>query len=595
MDFLNLNSHQKKAVLAKDGPLLIVAGAGTGKTKTLTSRLIYLIKKGIRPENICAITFTNKAAKEMLDRIFKNISNKKNLKNLFIGTFHSLGAKILRLEAPIFGRNKNFVIFDDSDSFTLIKSIIKKNNIKEPPGFFYDKISEIKNFSPYSKNFLTKDDHKLKLVADVYEIYEKELEKNNAFDFDDLIQKPTLLFKQKIDVLDKYQNKFKYILVDEYQDLNNVQYEMIKLLAGRFKNINVVGDDAQTIYSWRGSNIEIFLSFERDWPKAQIVFLEENYRSTSNILTASQSLISKNIYQYPKNLWTKNPPGELIKIIEVANEDEEAFWVANKIEEIIKEKKHKSVAILYRINAQSRAIEQILNLKSIPYKIFGGIRFYERKEIKDVLAGLRLIYNHSDLVSLERLKKIFNKKTLLDFLEKTQNKNKDAPLKLIDLFLKTTNYLNYLEKNTSNFEERLQNIEELIHFTSSFDNLEDFLEKVALLQPHDQEGGKNKKSFLELMTIHLAKGLEFDCVFVLGANEGILPHRLSFKSIYELEEERRLMYVAMTRAKKELFISFYKEPSRFLFDVPKELVEFESLVSEENNLVDNQNRYINLD
>lgn len=595
MDFLNLNPHQKKAVLAGDGPLLIVAGAGTGKTKTLTTRLIYLIERGVRPENICAITFTNKAAKEMIDRISKNISNKKNLKNLFIGTFHSLGAKILRLEAPILGRNKNFIIFDDKDSFSLIKSIIKKNNIKESAGFFYDKISEIKNFSSCPEDFLSEDDPKFKLAVEIYKIYEKELEKNNAFDFDDLIQKTTFIFKQNLNILAKYQDRFKYILIDEYQDLNNVQYEMIKLLAGKSKNINVVGDDAQTIYSWRGSNIKIFLSFERDWPRARVVFLEENYRSTSNILAASQSLISKNIYQYSKNLWTRNSAGELIKVIEAQNEEEEAFWVVTKIEEIIKNKKYKSIGVLYRINAQSRAIEQALNLKSIPYKIFGSIRFYERKEIKDILAGLRLIYNFSDGLSLERLKKIFSQKTLSNFLEKIKNKNKETPLKLIDLFLKTTNYLNYLERNTSNFEERIQNIEELIHFASSFSSLEEFLERIALLQPHDQVIDKNKKSFLELMTIHLAKGLEFDCVFILGASEGILPHRLSFGNIYELEEERRLMYVAMTRAKKELFISFYKQPSRFLFDIPEDLIEFESLIGDERNLIDIPNRYIHLD
>lgn len=584
-----LNPNQKEAVFSSNGPLLIVAGAGTGKTKTLTSRLIYLLENGVSPKNICALTFTNKAAKEMSDRVLKVLQERK-LNDLFIGTFHSLGLKILRVESPVFGRDKNFIIFDDNDSFSLIKNIVKNLKIKDSPSSILNSISKIKSGSIQFEEFLESNDEKQNLILEVFKKYESELEKQNAFDFDDLILKVVLLFQQNKNVLEKYQNKFQYILVDEYQDLNNAQYEMIKLLAQKFKNLNVVGDDAQTIYSWRGSNIEIFLNFERDWPNSKIVFLEENYRSTQNILNAAQAVISKNIYQKQKNLKTQNEPGELIKITETENEESEALYVVNAIKKIIQEKKHKSIGILYRINAQSRAIEQVLNLESIPYKIFGGIRFYDRKEIKDVLAGLRFIYNSKDNISFERIKKTFNQKVLNNFLEKIKTNTNKNPVELINLFLNITNYFNYLEKNFSNFKERIENIEELIHFASNFNNLEEFLERIALIQPHDNE--KNKNAFLELMTIHLAKGLEFDCVFILGVSEGILPHKLSYYNNKEMEEERRLMYVAMTRAKKELFISYYKEPSRFLFDIPQNLVAFQSFVSNETELIDDELNYI---
>jgi DNA helicase-2/ATP-dependent DNA helicase PcrA len=595
MIFRSLNPQQKSAVFSKEKPLLIVAGAGTGKTKTLTCRLIYLLQKGISPKNICAITFTNKAAEEMKNRVFSALKTEKgiNSNDLFIGTFHSLGAKILRQEAPVFDRNKNFVIFDEDDSFSLIKLILKNENKKrEGPSFFKDKISKIKN------NILSfseiEDNPQKNEIINIYEKYEKKLKEQNAFDFDDLIQKTVLLFKKDKNVLEKYQNRFQYILVDEYQDINNIQYELIYLLAQKFKNINVVGDDAQTIYSWRGSNIEIFLSFEKDWPGAEIVFLEENYRSTSNILSAASAVISKNVYQKPKKLWTKNGDGEPIKIIEVKNEDEEALWVSEKIKELLKEKK--SIGVLYRTNAQSRSIEEHLNAKSIPYKIFGSIRFYERKEIKDILAVLRLIENPYDEISRERIKKTFTKTIQNKIFEIINSQPKNAsPQKLINLFLKNTNYLNYIERNFLNFKERFENIEELMRLASLFNNLKDFLEKIALSQPHDEHNEKEKKNALvELMTIHLAKGLEFDCVFIIGACEGILPHKLSYYNQKEMEEERRLMYVAMTRARKDLFISFYKEPSRFLFDIPQDLISFISLVMDKDEFIDDEKNYIHI-
>jgi DNA helicase-2/ATP-dependent DNA helicase PcrA len=531
----------------------------------------------------------------MKNRVFSALKTEKrvNLNDLFIGTFHSLGAKILRQEAPVFDRNKNFVIFDEDDSFSLIKLILKNENKKrEGSSFFKDKISKIKN------NILSfseiEDSPQKNEIINIYEKYEKKLKEQNAFDFDDLIQKTVLLFKKDKNVLEKYQNRFQYILVDEYQDINNIQYELIYLLAQKFKNINVVGDDAQTIYSWRGSNIEIFLSFEKDWPGAEIVFLEENYRSTSNILSAASAVISKNVYQKPKKLWTKNGDGEPIKIIEVKNENEEALWVSEKIKELLKEKK--SIGVLYRTNAQSRSIEEYLNTKSIPYKIFGSIRFYERKEIKDILAVLRLIENPYDEISRERIKKTFTKTIQNKIFEIINSQPKNAsPQKLINLFLKNTNYLNYIERNFLNFKERFENIEELMRLASLFNNLKDFLEKIALSQPHDEHNEKEKKNALvELMTIHLAKGLEFDYIFIIGACEGILPHKLSYYNQKEMEEERRLMYVAMTRARKDLFISFYKEPSRFLFDIPQDLISFISLVMDKDEFIDDEKNYIHI-
>jgi DNA helicase-2/ATP-dependent DNA helicase PcrA len=628
---MNLNPQQELAVKAPFSPLLIVAGAGTGKTRTLTSRIVYLIESGVPANKICALTFTNKAAKEMADRVGdpKNPNSiripRKNLKQSiansdhsdafvdwdcnfkpFIGTFHSLGARILRAEARFLKRTANFVIFDDHDSFQLVKKIIKGMETKEinkGPAFFLEKISQLKSGMLSRADFEDSACPHGKLLLKISRRYEEALERNNAFDFDDLILKVIKVFKTQPAVLKKYQRRFPHLLIDEYQDLNNPQYELIRLLAHKTKTISVVGDDQQTIYSWRGSNFEIFLNFENDWPEAQVMLLEENYRSTKNIISAARTLIANNKRQKPKTLWTKNEAGPLIKIFEAADEEEEAGWIAEKIRNEKSETRNETVAILYRTNAQSRAMEQALIEREIPYRIFGGIKFYERREIKDIVAALRLAQNPKDEVSRERLQKTFSKNIFEALNEKLLNEKGLSPPGLINLFLGATNYFEYLEKNFPNPEERRENIGELIYFAAQFRDLSLFLEQISLIQTTDIPANSAKGRFavsdslfaVNLMTIHLAKGLEFDNVFIAGCGEGILPHNLSLDSDAGLEEERRLMYVAMTRAKKRLYASFYDQPSRFLFELPQDLIQFQSSVSDEKFLRDNEERYITID
>lgn len=585
-----LNPRQKEAVEAPGKPLLIVAGAGTGKTRTLTSRLRHLIKQGVPPETICALTFTNKAAKEMAERV-GGAQRGRRLKP-FIGTFHSLGARILRLEAKALGRNANFVIFDDHDSLQLLKKVVKsigKEAAAKGAAFFADKISQIKNgmISPKETD---------KLSLEVLSCYEAELRRHNAFDFDDLIHKVVLLFRAQPFTRRKYRKRLRYLLVDEYQDLNNTQYELLRLLAGDSRKISVVGDEAQCIYSWRGSNVEIFLNFEKDWPEAMVVTLEENYRSSRNIIAAASALIKNNLRQKPKNLWTRNAPGELVKLLEAGDEDEEAAWIAEKI--ATSDKRQWTTAILYRTNAQSRALEQALIERGIPYRVFGGIKFYERREVKDVLAGLRYLVNPRDSLSRERLEKSFGKNKFADFLSAWDDKSNSGPAETIRFFLEKFGYFEHLRKNFTNYRERWENIAELLHFAAKFKSLPPFLEEVALLQATDTIKGSNEEQGaggVQLMTIHLAKGLEFDRVFVTGCVEGILPHARSMNNPAELEEERRLMYVAMTRAKRELYLSFYNLPSRFLSEIPEELLRFENLTSETTVFSDNEERCITLD
>lgn len=610
-----MNPQQKTAAESEKGPLLIVAGAGTGKTKTLTSRLAHFIKEGMDPRKICAITFTNKAAKEMENRALKLLSPKALKPTLpasglrgfgtsgpFIGTFHALGAKILRKEARLLGRGKNFTIFDDHDSFDLIKKIAKKLVPKKPgtlaeksgkqpardtktPSFFTQKISEIKN----KKLFLTDLGKSARpqdaLAAQAFGLYEKNLEENNAFDFDDLIEKPVQLFRKHPDILKKYQGEFDAILVDEYQDASPMQYELVRLLAGSHKNVSAVGDDEQLIYGWRYADLEIFLGFEKDWPGARVEFLEENYRSTGNIIAAASGVSKHNLERRPKNLWTKNPAGTPIVIAETADEEEEAEWIAKKALGL-------STAVLYRTNAQSRAIEQALIRHGIPYQIFGGLKFYERKEVKDMVAVLRYFVNRNDSVSRERLEKNFSlvKISEIENIYAAAENGKISPARFIETVLGGLDYLDYLEKNFTNYSERQENIAELIRFAARFELIGDLLQEIALVQSTDAPSSSKSRAVknnpaaaghtpttnVHLSTIHLAKGLEFDRVFIAGCCEGILPHERSLEDDKRLEEERRLMYVAMTRAKKELFISFYDLPSRFISEIPRELVEFEN-------------------
>ncbi len=638
-----LNPRQKAAAEAPSGPLLIVAGAGTGKTRTLAARLVYFIRQGTTPERICAITFTNKAAKEMASRVAatydkkpmtnnKVIGHKSVVNGPFIGTFHSLGARILRAEAHLLGRKRSFTIFDGHDSFDLIKKITKRlvspagTGRKNPggdgigaatksardtknPAFFAQKISEIKN-----NGHVLKDLERSKSPADilalkVFYLYEKNLEENNAFDFDDLIEKPVKLFHERRETLEKYQRKFDIILVDEYQDVSPMQYELIKLLAENHKNLSVVGDDEQLIYGWRYANLGIFLDFEKDWPGAHVAFLEENYRSTGNIIRASSEVSKNNLGRRPKNLWTKNHEGAPIKLAEIVDESEEGEWIAKTISNLQFPIFNETTAVLYRTNAQSRALEQSLIRHGIPYQIFGGLKFYERKEIKDIVAAMRFLVNHSDSLGRERLEKNFSK-TKFSEIEKiclTAGKKSSAPVEFIEQFLKATGYLDYLERNFANYSERQENVAELLRFAMSFKTAEDMLQEIALVQATDIATNDKRqmthdnssmvishKSSVHLSTIHLAKGLEFDRVFIAGCSEGLLPHERSIENEAQLEEERRLMYVAMTRAKKELYISFYDLPSRFLSEIPQELIELDGFSQDGGLRLDDEENFIPL-
>ena len=616
----NLNDKQLEAVSHGKGPLLIAAGAGSGKTKTLVSRLLHLLKSGVPAEKIIAITFTNKAANEMRSRISSskletqnskqiqnsNTQNSKNISDFgfsasdfpFTGTFHSFGVKILKNEATYFNRTKNFTIFDYDDSLSLVKKILKEKDLPKerynPIGIlgkisnFKSEISDVDNLNP-ENSFEVK-------IIETYREYEAVLQKSNAFDFDDLITKVVQIFNEQPEVLEKYQNQYEYILVDEYQDINTAQYQLIKLLSLKHQNIFAIGDDAQSIYKFRGSDFRNFLNFEKEWPKAKIIKLEQNYRSTSIIVSASSAIIKNNKQQKPKELWTKNTEGDLIKITAYENAEEEAWGICEKIVEQLKntppqknkatnvfldtpEIKHEPVkigeiAILYRTNAQSRAIEQALIQSKIPYEIYGGLKFYARKEIKDLIAGLRYAYNPKDAASIDRLNKNFTKTKSKEIFENLPELTKELTLvQIISYFMKSTDYTGYLVKNFKNPSERMENVKELINFASKYDDPHKFLEEVSLMSASD---GKPKllKDSVKLMTVHAAKGLEFDNVFLTGCNEGFMPHEQSFYKADEIEEERRLMYVAMTRARKKLFISFYNLPSRFLGELPGDLIEF---------------------
>ena len=563
-----LSDPQIEAISHGDGPMLIAAGAGSGKTRTLTQRLIHLIENGIKPEKIIAITFTNKAADEMKSRILHANKLKHSEKKPFIGTFHSFGASIIRKEARLLGRASNFVIFDSNDSLKLIRKILKSFQLpdkKYSPKSLQRDISQI-------KNRLTDPDDAEEVIRTIYREYESELQRFNAFDFDDLLEKVVRLFNNNQLVLKKYQRRYLYILVDEYQDINTCQYALIKLLANEHKNINVVGDDQQSIYGFRWSDFTNFLNFEKDWPEAKIIKLGENYRSTKNIVQAAAAVIENNKNQRDKVLWTENDSGDPIYVRGATSAEEEADIV---VSEILKNHiPNGETAILYRTNAQSRAMEQSLNFNSISYKIFGGVKFYERMEIKDVMAGLRYAMNPKDEISKERIIKTFRKKIRESLIENLpEMAEKLNILELIGFFLKTTDYFDHLRAKFKNSEERIENVSELIEFAGSFDSLQEFIERVSLLQATDTIKERLEEKVVRLMTIHLAKGLEFDEVFIIGANEGLLPHQRSLSSNKEVEEERRLAYVAMTRAKKRLNISFYDFASRFLHEIPPELIE----------------------
>lgn len=644
MNLEQLNDRQKEAVLYNEGPLLIIAGAGAGKTKTLTTKIAFLIEeKNVNPRNILAITFTNKAAKEMKDRLYMQIGSLS--KELQVSTFHSFGLKLLRENYETLGYDKNFVIMDSDDSLTVVKKILKDANYDPKiynPKAIRNKISSCKNemMTPDIYDKYAVSDYE-KVIKEVYEKYERKLHMNNSVDFDDLLLLPIQLFKKNPDVLDKYQELYQYILIDEYQDTNEAQYILTKLLSAKNRKITCVGDDSQSIYSFRGANYKNILNFEKDYKDAKTILLEQNYRSTSNILDAANQVIKNNKMRKDKNLWTSRGEGEKIKYYRSFNERDEAQYVIRKIKEMVNRGiEYKDIAILYRTNAQSRVLEEEMLKENLPYKVIGSFYFYSRKEIKDLIAYLRLIHNSKDNISLLRVintpKRGIGLKTIenltlkadtegisiyeaidsgkeLEFknlIERLKEVSKNLTLtELIDKVLDSSGLKQELESEGSlEAEVRLENLEEFKSITKSFEeregliSLEDFLLEISLIS--DVEEYKDDPNRISLMTVHSVKGLEFDRVFVVGMEEGIFPHMNSLMENSEIEEERRLCYVAITRAKEELHLInarrrtlFGKEQanpvSRFISEIGKELLE--TNVKEEELPQKEQERMVHAD
>ena len=624
MNIDSLNDRQKEAVLYNDGPLLIIAGAGAGKTKTLTTKIAYLIEEEYaRPYNVLAITFTNKAAKEMKDRLYLLIGD--TAKNIQVSTFHSFGLKLLRENFKTLGYESNFVIMDSDDSLTVVKKILKDMNCDPKvynPRAIRNKISSCKNemMTPTAYERYAISDYE-KVVHKVYEKYEDKLRKNNSVDFDDLLLLPIKLFKENPDVLEKYQDLYKYILIDEYQDTNEAQYILTKMISEKNRMITCVGDDSQSIYSFRGANYKNILNFENDYKDAKTILLEENYRSTSNILDAANQVIKNNKMRKDKNLWTSRGVGEKIKYYRSYNERDEAQYIIRKTKELVNRGvEYKDIAVLYRTNAQSRVIEEEMLKENMPYRVIGSFYFYSRKEIKDLIAYLRLIHNSRDNISLLRVintpKRGIGLKTIDNLTEKAdlegisiyeaitsgkelEFKNIIEKLKaiaeeltlteLIDKVLDASGMKADLESEKSlEAEVRLENLEEFKSITKSFEeregliSLEDFLLEISLIS--DVEEYKDDPNRISLMTVHSVKGLEFDHVFVVGMEEGIFPHMNSLMENSELEEERRLCYVAITRAKDNLHLInarrrtlFGNEQinpvSRFISEISPDLLE----------------------
>ena len=622
-----LNNAQKEAAIHKNGPLLIVAGAGAGKTKTITHRIINLIKEGVSPDKILAVTFTNKAAKEMRERIFSEM--KKNAKGQstipFISTFHSLGVQIIKENAKILGLTKYFTILDENDSKIIIKEILKGLGY-DPKEHSPGKIRAILSIEKGNFVNLEKYREKIKnsfqkLVADIWKIYEEKKEKENSLDFDDLLLKSTKLLNENKDIRKIYQEKWEYIHIDEYQDTNEVQYLMSKLLSENNKNICAVGDADQNIYSWRGANLKNILNFEKDYPNTKIIMLEENYRSTKNILEAANEIIKKNKYRPDKNLFTKNKTGEKISLYEALDENDEADFVATKILEIL-DGGDNEIAVLYRANFQSRVLEEAMLRYNIPYQVL-GVKFFERKEIKDTLAYLRAALNPENLSDIKRIinfptrgigkttiAKIFAKDTenlpiklklkinnFYKILEEIRIKIQNSKASdVIKFAVKTTGIETELLSGREEDLERLENIKELATLALKYDDLknglgiEKLLEDASLASDQDSlmitEGKKENKNAVKLMTVHAAKGLEFKYVFIVGLEEGLFPYEHQKEKNEDAEEERRLFYVALTRAKEKIFLSFtnfrtifgsrqINAPSEFISDIPTDILEKE--------------------
>jgi len=594
-----LNSQQQRATTYGDGPLLILAGAGSGKTRALTYRAAYLIlEKHIPAENILLLTFTNKAAGEMKERIQRLIASHLSPFTFhlpYAGTFHSFCAKVLRADGDLLGISHNFVIYDEADQADAIRGVIKKLDlsIKEyKPQSVLNTISGAKNellseleYPQYARGIWQKN------VAQIYLEYQRFLRQNQAVDFDDLIFKVIDLFKKFPEVLGKYQNKYRYLLVDEYQDTNHAQYVLTKLLASRYRNLTVVGDCSQSIYGWRGANFRNLINLKSDFPALKIINLEQNYRSTKTILDVAYSVICHNTTHPILKLWTKNEEGEKIYLYEASSEINEAEFIVNQISRHLDQYRLSDFAILYRTNAQSRVLEEFFLQSGIPYVLVGGTRFYQRKEVKDVLAYLRLIANPKDTVSHVRIEKLGKARLekFLNWQERNLSKNKRLlTLDLFDELLKATNYLELYDPKDEEDLARLENINELRSVANEFPDLNDFLENVSLVEqeslPDKPATNGDKKEAVTLMTLHAAKGLEFPIVFIVGMEEGLFPHSRSLLNQSELEEERRLCYVGITRAKKKLFLTYARrrlyfgqhsanEVSRFIQDIPEDLIK----------------------
>ena len=631
-----LNDKQYEAVITTDGPCLVIAGAGSGKTKVLTHKIAYLMdEKDIKPWNILAITFTNKAANEMKTRVEGLVGNAA--KDMWIGTFHSICVKILRRFIDRIGFDTSFIIFDTSDQRTLIKECIKACSLDEK--MFADRavLSEISNaknemLEPIQYALRTGGDYRKEKIGSVYSLYQQRLKENNAVDFDDIINHTIKILMENPDVLEYYSDKFKYVVVDEYQDTIKSQFTLVTMLAAKYGNITVVGDNDQGIYSFRGADISNILNFERDFPGTKIIKLEQNYRCTGNILNAANAVIKNNTVKYKKELWTQNDVGELPNVFCGDNEYDEGSYIVEQINKLRREEyfKYQDFTVLYRMNAQSRAIEDILRRENIPYKIIGGLKFYERKEIKDAIAYLRLIYNPSDNLSLKRIinepKRGIGKTSIDNVAKIAEDSNvsmyeviknaadyglnrvfvntrefveqieylisKKDELKISELIKETLNKTGYTKalenENSVEAETRIQNLEELLTVAIEFEeeyaenSLAEFLEGITLSS--DIDGMEEEEDSITLMTLHTAKGLEFPVVFLVGLEEGIFPGYKSIGEPKELEEERRLCYVGITRAKQYLFLTCAKQrtifgsttyngPSRFLQEIPEEYLK----------------------
>ena len=643
-----LNDKQYEAVVNTKGPCLVIAGAGSGKTKVLTHKIAYIMQEeNTKPWDILAITFTNKAANEMKERIANLVGD--NVKDMWVGTFHSICVRILRRFIDRIGFDTSFIIFDTSDQKTLIKNCLKDLAIDDKlfnERSVQSEISNAKNdmLEPFQYTAKAMGDYRKEKIATVYELYQKRLKENNAIDFDDIINYTIKILMENPDVLEYYSNKFKYVLVDEYQDTNKAQFTLITLLASKNGNITVVGDNDQGIYSFRGADISNILNFEKDFPGTKIIKLEQNYRCTGNILKAANAVIKNNEVKYAKKLWTENEIGKLPKVYLADNEYDEGSYIVEQIEHLKREEyyKYSDFAILYRMNTQSRAIEDIFRRENIPYKIIGGLKFYERKEIKDIIAYLRLIQNTSDNLSLKRiinepkrgigktsldsieelannegismykiikdaqqygLNRIYLKsRDFINVIEELRQKQKDLTIsELIKLTLKKTGYMQALkDEKTIEAENRIENLDEFLTVAIEFEEqfaentLADFLEGITLSS--DLDNMEETEDSVTLMTLHSAKGLEFPVVFLVGMEEGIFPGYKSIGEPKELEEERRLCYVGITRAKENLFLTCSKKRtifgstscnavSRFLKEIPKELLDGyeEAFGDNENN------------